>query len=73
MSNNNHDIGKVIYTKNYVNKCKCGETVTQQLFIEVPEGLTELELMQKAVITNGKIYLGICKCGNIFKTTYIKS
>lgn len=65
---------KVILTNNLVNKCDCGEEVILRRYIWFREGedITEAITLRNKISPKHKmrkIYLGICKCGNIFRDT----
>jgi len=50
-------IGQVIETENCYNKCSCGEVVVMEYLGSLRTGKIVKE-----------IPIGICKCGNIFRT-----
>lgn len=52
---------KVIATDRYMNKCECGELVAMSLYARHREASAEIV---------DKVFLGICKCGNIFVAKY---
>jgi len=51
-------IGKVFKTKNYCNKCECGNVNTMESYRNFKEG-TNKPVKQ--------VYLSFCDCGNVFK------
>ena len=60
-------IGEVFETGLLHNKCKCGEIVTQQLYFYVKEGEDIKNAITEWKKEGRDVYLGLCKCGNIFK------
>jgi len=51
--------GKVFKTKNYCNKCECGNVNTMALYRQFEEGTT--------ILIKG-VFLSFCPCGNVFNT-----
>ena len=57
----------VIETTNYKNTCFCGREVRMSQLVEIPEGASIKETIEKNLKEDIMIDLGFCKCGNIFR------